>query len=113
MSKKKLYRSGIVYSTDPELNLESKPSAEKETSPAPKQGLLIALDKKNRSGKQVTLISGFEGRSSDLDALAKQIKTHCGTGGSVKDGEIIIQGDNRAKVYEWLQNQGYSKSKIK
>lgn len=113
MSKKKLYNSGIIYSTNPDLNLKSEPAEEKETLPVSKQTLLITLDKKNRGGKKVTLISGFEGKDEDLESLSKQIKSLCGTGGTVKKNEIVIQGDNRAKIYDWLQKNGYIKSKIR
>ena len=79
--------------------------------PKEKQALRISLDKRNRGGKMVTLITGFRGTSEDLTALGKLLKVKCGVGGSAKDGEIIIQGDLRAKVLDILRKEGYSKSR--
>ena len=76
-----------------------------------KQPLRMKLDTKHRSGKAVTLIEGFQGPDDELEKLGKQLKTYCGTGGSVKDRQVIIQGDQRAKVLEWLKKNGYSKIK--
>ncbi len=75
------------------------------------QKLLVLLDKKQRAGKVVTLVEGFEGPG--IEALGKQLKNACGTGGSVKDGQIIIQGDNREKILQWLLKNGYTASKKK
>jgi translation initiation factor 1 len=108
MQKKKLSSlSGLVYSTDPNFKIEED-SAEQETIAAANQKLRIMLDKKQRAGKAVTLIEGFFGTKADMEELGKKLKTFCGTGGSVKDGEIIIQGDNRDKVLQWLQKNGYT-----
>ncbi|MPM30894.1 putative protein YciH [bioreactor metagenome] len=74
--------------------------------------LRISLDKRNRKGKAVTLITGFTGTSEDLEILGKLLKTKCGVGGSAKDGEIIVQGDHRQKVLEILQKEGYAKSRV-
>jgi translation initiation factor 1 len=71
----------------------------------------VTLDTRHRAGKAVTLISGFSGLPADLEALGKEIKNHCGSGGSVKDGEIIVQGDHRGKVVEWLTAKGYTRTK--
>jgi translation initiation factor 1 len=101
---------GLVYSTDPDFKIEEAP-AESETAPAAKQPLRIRLDTKHRAGKAVTLITGFQGKDTDAEDLGKKLKTFCGTGGSVKDGEIIVQGDNRDKVLQWLQKNGYSAAK--
>jgi translation initiation factor 1 len=75
------------------------------------QKLRILLDKKQRAGKMVSLVTGFAGTTADLDELGKKLKTFCGTGGSVKNGEIIVQGDNRDKLLQWLLKNGYSGSK--
>lgn len=110
MPKKKLYNmNGIVYSTDANLKPEEK--TEKETLPFHEQLLKVRLDAKHRSGKLVTLIEGFTGKETDLEILGKQLKSFCATGGSVKNGEVIIQGDNREKILQWLIKTGYKKAK--
>ncbi len=96
-----------MYSTDPGFKYEMEENVEKETLPAAKQKLKIRLDTKQRAGKAVTLIEDFIGTNNDLEELGKKIKTFCGTGGSVKNGEIIIQGDQREKVWQWLQKNGF------
>lgn len=107
MSKKKFPLSdGIVFSTDPGFRPEPEPEAEETLAPA-QQRLKVTLDTKHRAGKAVTLISGFIGKPDDLEALGKLIKNHCGSGGAVKDGEIIVQGDHRGKVIQWLKGKGY------
>jgi translation initiation factor 1 len=112
MSKKKISGlGGLVYSTDPDFKIEEESVAAKETLAPKQQKLRIRLDTKQRAGKAVTLIQDFVGKTEDLETLGKQLKTICGTGGSVKDGEIIIQGDNRDKVLQWLLKNGYSGSK--
>lgn len=112
MSKKKGNVSGgLVYSTDPGFKVEYESSEEPETLTPAQQKLRIRLDTKQRAGKAVTLVTGFEGKSADLEELGKKLKSFCGTGGSVKDGEIIVQGDNRDKVLQWLLKNGYSGSK--
>jgi translation initiation factor 1 len=100
-------KKGIVYSTDPEYDYEYDEQQEDETLSPEKQNLIVSLDNKNRKGKAVTLVSGFIGTESDLKDLAKSLKQYCGTGGSAKDGEIIVQGDTRKKVSEYLNNKGY------
>ena len=110
MSKKKSNASGIVYSTDPEFRIEED-NANIETLPPAQQKLRVRLDTKQRAGKAVTLVEGFIGIAGDLDTLGRQLKTHCGTGGSTKDGEIIIQGDQRDKITQWLKAHGYSSTK--
>ena len=98
MSKKKINSfGGLVYSTDPNFKPHQDEEPETETLLPAQQKLFIRLDSKHRAGKMVTLIDGFVGKESDLEDLGKKIKTHCGTGGSAKDGEIIIQGDNRGR----------------
>ena len=112
MNKKKNHDGGLVYSTNPDFEgYDSSPAEEPDTLPADKQLLRVLLDKKNRGGKMVTLITGFEGRNEDLETLGKQLKNHCGSGGSVKDGEIIIQGDHRDKIVNFLLSKGYSKAR--
>ena len=110
MAKKKLNRSGIVYSTDPEFRPESEEAAPETLAPQDQQ-LRIWYETKHRGGKAVSIVAGFEGNEADLNDLGKQLKQACGTGGSVKDGEIIIQGDHRDKILAFLQKKGFSKTK--
>ncbi len=110
MSKKKSNASGIVYSTNPDFRIEED-NPNIETLPPAQQKLRVRLDTKQRAGKAVTLIEGFVGTAEDLETLGRQLKTHCGTGGSAKDGEIIIQGDQRDKITQWLKDRGYSSTK--
>jgi len=104
-------RLNVVYSTNPDFKYETENEEEQDTLPKEKQQLRISLDKRNRKGKAVTLITGFIGSGEDLEALGKFMKVKCGVGGSVKDGEIIIQGDFRKKILELLQKEGYAKSR--
>ena len=98
---------GFVYSTDPNFNYEAAPQEEQDTLPAAQQRLRLILDTKQRAGKAVTLVTGFIGKTEDLEELGKKLRNYCGTGGSVKDGEILIQGDQREKALQFLQKQGY------
>lgn len=112
MSKKHKGRpDGLVYSTNPEhfSNYDDGPA--EETAPKNQQKLRVKLDSKQRAGKIVTLVEGFSGTNDDLEALGKQLKTKCGTGGSTKDGLIIIQGDYKEKIIAWLKDWGYSLTK--
>lgn len=102
---------GFVFSTDPSFRFETDDQPETETIGAGQQKLRIRLDTKQRSGKAVTLVTGFKGKADDLEILGKQLKNFCGTGGSVKDGEAIIQGDQRDKVLQWLLKNGYGNTK--
>lgn len=104
--KNKSNDTGYVYSTDPNFRIGDEPEIQ-ETLPPAKQRLKIQLDTKQRAGKAVTLITGFVGNDNDLEDLGKKLKGFCGTGGSVKEGEIIIQGDQREKVKQWLAKNGY------
>ncbi|MBL7719339.1 MAG: translation initiation factor [Flavipsychrobacter sp.] len=109
MSKKNKGRNdGLVYSTNQDyFNDYDEPQENAETLPKEKQKLRVKLDSKQRAGKLVTLVEGFVGRGEDMEALGKQLKTKCGTGGSVKDGFIIIQGDYKEKIIGWLKEWGY------
>jgi translation initiation factor 1 len=112
MSKKnKPDKGGFVFSTDPNFRFEEEDQQVHETLPAKQQKLKIRLDNKHRAGKAVTLIEGFKGLEEDLEVLGKKLKNFCGTGGSVKDGEIIIQGDQREKVLQWLLKNEYAQAK--
>ncbi|MEK7253900.1 MAG: translation initiation factor [Bacteroidota bacterium] len=102
---------GFVFSTNPDFQFQPEEENEIEDLPPAKQPLKIMLDRKQRKGKEVTLIAGFSGKQESLEDLAKMLKTKCGVGGSVKDGEILLQGDHREKVLQFLLEKGYSKSK--
>jgi len=110
MSRKKGDSRGFVYSTDPNFKFEER-SENVETLPPGQQKLKIKLDTKHRAGKAVTLVEGFIGNVGDLEELGKKLKSFCGTGGAIKDGEVIIQGDQRQKVMQWLVKNGYSQTK--
>ncbi len=101
-------RLGVVYSTNPDFKYEHEEDPEEETLPPEKQRLIVRIDRRQRAGKQVTLVEGFRGSSEDLAALAKTLKTRCGVGGTAKEGEITIQGDLRDKVTALLQSMGYN-----
>ncbi|MDR1091109.1 MAG: translation initiation factor [Prevotella sp.] len=105
-------RLNVVYSTNPDFKYEKEENIEKDTPDKAKQQLRISLDKRNRKGKAVTLITGFIGTIADLEELGKFLKVKCGVGGSAKDGEIIVQGDFRNKILELLQKEGYVKARI-
>ena len=111
MSKKRSNSSGLVYSTDPNFKFPEEDTNDIDTLPPLQQNLRIRLDAKQRAGKVVTLIQGFEGREADLEDLGRKLKSYCGTGGSVKDNEMIIQGDNRDKILAWLHKQVFTKTK--
>jgi len=100
-------RDGVVYSTASDFEFNYQKQEESETLPASKQNLRVLLDKSMRAGKQVTLVTGFIGNAADLEQLGKMLKSKCGVGGSVKEGEVIIQGDHRDKILLILQKEGY------
>lgn len=106
MSKK-----NIVYSTNPNFKNEDDDDMEMETLSPEEQVLKVMIDRKQRKGKSVTLISGFEGTDEDLQELGKTLKQKCGVGGSAKNGEIIIQGENKEKIFDLLLKMGYKKTK--
>lgn len=104
--KKQSNKDGIVYSTNPDFSLE--PDEQPVETPLPgEQRLKVGRESKGRGGKVVTLVRGFEGAEDDLKDLGKLVKSRCGTGGSVKDGEIVIQGDRRQDVADVLRKEGY------
>jgi translation initiation factor 1 len=106
-------KGNIVYSTNPDFKFENEDSTKiMNTLPANQQNLKIQLDKKARKGKTVTLVTGFIGKDDDLTALARKLKTKCSTGGSSKDGEILLQGDFRDKVIQLLVAEGYKVKKV-
>ncbi|MES2004578.1 MAG: translation initiation factor [Bacteroidota bacterium] len=112
MSKKnKPDARGFVFSTDPSFRFEEEDNTPQETLEPKQQKLRIRLDTKQRAGKAVTLVTGFIGQEADLEELGKKLKNFCGTGGSVKDGEAIVQGDQRDKVLQWLLKNGYANAK--
>lgn len=100
-------RLGMVYSTNPNFQFEQEEEEEQQTLAPEKQKLIVAIDKKGRAGKQVTVVNGFIGRDEDLEDLGKMLKSKCGTGGSVKDGTILVQGDHRDKITAILTDLGY------
>lgn len=111
MSKKKS-QGGVIYSTNPNFQSQTDNTNDVEETLSPeKQNLKIWLDKKQRKGKIVTLITDFVGSVDDLKELEKALKNHCGSGGSAKDGEILIQGDHREKILVFLQSKGYNAKK--
>ena len=105
-------RVNIVYSTNPDFQYQCDEQEEEETLPPARQNLRVMLDKKNRSGKIVTLITGFVGTQDDLSELSKELKSKCGVGGSAKNGEILVQGDFRDKVQQLLLQKGYKAKKV-
>lgn len=105
-------REGVVYSTSEDFEYSESGGEVLETLPPAQQNLKVMLDKKQRGGKQVTLVTGFVGSDEDLKTLGKALKTKCGTGGSAKDAEIIIQGDCRDKVLGFLSAEGYKAKKV-
>ena len=111
-AKNKKSKNGIVYSTNPDYIYDDNTIHEPDTLPSRQQDLRVSLDKKLRGGKKVTLITGFVGKLDDLKVLGNMLKIKCGSGGSVKDGEILIQGDFRERVMKLLQDNGYKAKRL-
>lgn len=109
--KKNISNNGIVYSTNKDFIFPDNEKNTETTLPPNQQNLKVLLDKKSRAGKKVTLITGFIGSESDLNILGKNLKTKCGVGGTVKDGEILIQGDFRDKILAILLKDGFKAKK--
>lgn len=104
-------RLNVVYSTNPDYSYEMPDDEEQDTPEPAKQNLRVQLDRKNRGGKVVTLITGFTGSDNDLKELGKFLKSKCGVGGTAKDGEIVVQGDFKQKILELLKKEGYIRTK--
>ena len=104
-------RLNVVYSTNPDFRYEEEEKGERQTLPAAQQQLKVWIDRKQRAGKQVTLVRGFVGTEDDLKELARSLKSKCGVGGTAKDGEILIQGDFRDRVVDVLGKAGYKAKK--
>ena len=104
-------RIGIVYSTNPDFEYSDDSQEETEILPKNQQKLRLSMERAGRGGKTVTLVKGYVGSEEDINALCKQLKQECGVGGSVKGGEIIIQGDHRQRLVEILKNEGYTQTK--
>lgn len=109
--KKKFPSNGIVFSTDPSYSTNEE-ATEMPTLPPAQQRLKLKLETKHRAGKAVTLIIGFQGTKADAEELVKKLKNHCGTGGSAKDGEMLIQGDQRQRMLQMLLKLGYQHIKV-
>lgn len=104
-------RLGVLYSTNPDFAYTTDEQPEEATLSPAQQRLRLSLSKKQRGGKEVSLVTGFVGTSSDLEALGKLLRQRCGVGGSAKDGEILVQGDQREKLRKILLELGYSQTK--
>ena len=104
-------RIGVVYSTNPDYEYSDDSQEEADTLPKNQQKLRLNMERAGRGGKTVTLVKGFVGSDKDINAICKLLKQKCGVGGSVKDGEIIIQGDHRQRLVEILKKEGYTQTK--
>ena len=113
MAKKQQKVQNVVYSTNPNFAYEFEQSDDIQTLPPQQQRLYVSTDRKQRAGKEVTLIEGFVGAEDDLKDLGKLLKSKCGVGGSVKDNEILIQGNFKQKIFDLLLKEGFSQTKQK
>ena len=104
-------RLGVVYSTNADFQFTTEEDEQQETLPKNEQRLRVAIEKNGRGGKVVTIVRGFVGMEDDMKSLGKFLKTKCGVGGSVKDEEIIIQGNLKDKVITLLKADGYNNTK--
>jgi translation initiation factor 1 len=104
-------RLNVVYSTNPDFKYETEEEPEADTLPRQQQRLHVTIEKKGRGGKTVTVVTGFTGTEDDLKELGRMLKSKCGVGGSVKDGEVLIQGELKQRVIELLKTEGYSQTK--
>ena len=104
-------RLNIVYSTNPDFVYDTDEAAEEETLPKSAQKLRVRIERNHRGGKSVTIVAGFTGAEADLKELGKLLKTKCGVGGTVKEGEIIVQGEFKEKIVELLKREGYTQTK--
>jgi translation initiation factor 1 len=111
MSKKKKEKINVVYSTNPDFQFQFEEEDELETLPNNHQKLYVSIDRKQRGGKEVTLVEGFVGAEEDLKELGKLLKSKCGVGGTVKDNEILIQGNFKDKIFDLLVKEGYGVKK--
>lgn len=109
MSKKQPV--GVVYSTNPDYTYQYDDEPQAETLAPERQKLRVSIERHHRGGKVVTLVKGFVGTDDDLQSLGKRLKTRCGTGGSAKEGEIVIQGEMKEKVVALLQGMGYANTR--
>lgn len=109
MSKKK--RGNVVYSTNPDFDYTNEVNEDFESLEPNSQNLYVSIDRKKRAGKEVTLVEGYVGTNGDLKELGKYLKSKCGVGGTVKEGEIIVQGNFKEKIYDLLVAKGYSVKK--
>jgi len=105
-------REGVVYSTRSDFDYQNVGPVEEPTLDPSRQQLRVLVDRSGRAGKTVTIVAGFVGTSKDLEGLCKTLKTKCGTGGSVKDGEILIQGEMRDKILQVLEKEGYKAKRV-
>jgi translation initiation factor 1 len=112
MAKNKKKRVDVVYSTNPDFSFEVEEEEDYDTLPNNQQLLKVMIDKKQRKGKEVTIVAGFVGTEDDLKNLGKNLKQKCGVGGSVKDGEIMVQGNQRDKIMDYLVEDGYKVKRV-